>query len=225
MGDRMKKIVQVGTRTFESRAALEREVRSVVDRNKDHQPLTGADFDFMRDLIKLHPRADIKIGAGIVALVFLRNPVFPSSRTLYLRRADNTTTDVSWRECINPSSYSLKVLSAMRTAIQPDTLHFMQSFFERAIDPHCPYNNEPLTFSNSHVDHIYPQTFKQLAADFLGSIDLNSIELKDELADNKVQDVLADAEFERLWIMYHRQHAQLRVISAKANMARGANNE
>lgn len=207
---------------FKTKTELEERVRGIVASYPDRQILNPIDFDFMVSLLGNHPQSDVKCGCGVAALYIQRNPVYPSNRNFMIVRADDSETDFSWRECLHPTSHAKKVQRACRVLVEPYTMEFKQAFFEeqggQAI---CPLTGETIRFVGSHVDHVAPKTFERLFDAFLShhGLDVNQIALKDELVDNKYVDQLEDYDLAELWIDFHNQHAELRVISALGNLS------
>lgn len=207
---------------FEKKTDLEDYIRNIVARYKDNQPLDWFDLPFVLDLLGNHAHAENKIGCGVAAIVVRRNPVYRQNRGFVLQRTDGTETDFSWRECIKPTPHSKKVRIACRALVEPYTRAFKQKFFDECGDEAvCPITGESIRFLGSHVDHEPPMTFEAIFRNFVKEyrIDIDRVELKDVLADNKYYDELTDPEIIANWIDYHTQHATLRVVSAKANLS------
>lgn len=206
---------------FETKKALEERVQAIVASYKDNEQLNMFDFEFVLDLLGNHPHADVKIGGGVALMQVKRNPVYPSTRGFYLTRQDGSGTDFSWRKCLTPPPKTKKVRAAFRALIEPDTMHFKQEFFDNQFGvATCEITGEEIRYIGSHVDHRPPNTFDKIFADFLAEfdIDLEGVELKGEMRDNKYQDELADKSLADMWLAYHRHRADLRVISSAANL-------
>lgn len=78
----------------------------------------------------------------------------------------------------------------------------------------CPVSGKRLT-ARSHVDH-YGKPFIQLADDWLG---LNGFTKYTEVPLKRGK---LDGELLKSWQDYHKQHARLRLLSAAANISKGA---
>jgi hypothetical protein len=137
-------------------------------------------------------------------------------------RVDGSETDFSYSECLLPASIETKVQRAFRVAIEPDVFKFKQSFFDGYGDgcPVCPFTGEPLTFVGAHVDHAPPGTFRQLFNEFLSfaGCNVHEIQLREE-EDNSFQEKLIDQKLKDAWVQFHRERAQLRVVSRTANLS------
>jgi hypothetical protein len=217
-----RQTLAVNGETFKTKSELEKRVQGIIASYPDRQILNPIDFDFMHDLLGNHPQSDIKLGCGVAAFYIQRNPVYPSNRNFMIVRRDDSETDFSWRECLRPTPHCKKVQRACRVLVEPYTMEFKQAFFEeqggQAI---CPLTGQTIRFIGSHVDHIAPKTFERLFDAFLlqYSLDVNQIALKNELEDNKYVDELEDYNLAELWIDFHNQNAELRVISALGNLS------
>lgn len=217
-----RRTYNVNGELFKTKKALQNRVRLILWSYSDGEYLTFNDLEFMTDLLSNHPQADIKIGSGVAGMQVRQNPVYTQTQGFWIIRTDGTDTDFSYIECLTPTPKPKKVLRALRVAVEPDTQAFKQRFFDQhnGIAP-CPITCETMTYTNCHVDHAPPNTFDVLAQRFLEEegIDPNDVELLDEYADNRLQDELADQDLKRKWIDYHGEHAQLRVISRRANLS------
>jgi hypothetical protein len=207
---------------FNTKVQLEERVRGIVASYPDRQLLNPMDFAFILDLLGNHPQAGAKLGCGISAFYVQRNPIYPSNRNFMLVRADGSETDFSWRECLRPTPHCKKVQRACRVLVEPYTMEFKQAFFdEQGGSAICPLTGQVMRFVGSHVDHVAPKTFEWLFNAFIAQygLDVNQIPLRNELADNKYVDQLGDYDLAESWIDFHNQYAELRVISALANLS------
>lgn len=206
---------------FKTKGDLQNRVRRILWTYLEGQDLPIDDFEFMLDLLTNHPRADIKIGPGVARIFVKQNPVY-KTRGFYAERVDGTQTDFSYLECISPASKRKKVFMALRVLIEPFTMEFKQRFFDAVGGAAtCDFTGEEIHFIGSHVDHVPPNTFDVLANGFIDhyNINLAQVELKDELADNRIQNELADEWLATLWVQWHNERAKLRVISKRANLS------
>jgi len=215
----------VNGETFKTQGALVDRVREIIKRYKPGVAVDVFDADFLQSLLSMHPEAEQKIGVGVVGFTVEDNPLYPGpkARGLRLHRADGSSTDFSFWECIRPTPHIKKVQRAFRAAIEPDTMAFKQRHFDAlpwGVGA-CPDTDEPITYTHCHVDHKAPNTFDVLFARFLESehLDANTIQVYGAGIDNTYQDRLTDAELERRWRDFHNTNATLEVVSATANLS------
>jgi hypothetical protein len=214
-------ITQISGILFWTKKSLTEYIRAIVGKYKDEQTLDKWDTAFVLELIHNHPQAATKLGVGIKSIIVRRNPVYTQTRGFYLNRIDGTGTDVSWTECLTPTPHHKKVIRAMRYLIEEQTFLFKQKYFDDTQSPICELTGESMTFLDAHVDHKSPLTFDKLVEDFCKEygIDLNTVPLRDDLADNKYMDLLDDDLLALRWQEYHRQRAVLRVVSRFGNLS------
>lgn len=207
---------------FRTKSELQERVKRILWSYKDGQTLATDDFEFMLDLLQNHPRAETKKVAGVAYMLVKKNPIYHGTRSFYLVRHDGTETDFSYIECITPTPKRKKVKMACRVLVEPYTIEFKRRFFdERGGAAICELTREEIHFIGSHVDHVPPKTFDALFAQFICyyDIDIEAVEFKDECVDNKIQDELADENLSTLWVKWHNEHAELRVVSKRANLS------
>lgn len=210
----------IGEYSFATKATLQDYIRTIVGKYADEETLSGPDLRFVLALLDRHPNADVKVGAGVESIIVRRNPVYRQTRGFHIFRVDGTDTDFSWVECLNPTPHAKKVARALRALIEPQTMAFKQRFFDT--QPHvCALTGESISFVGSHVDHVPPLTFEYLVSAFCSDygIDINTVPLRDELADNKYVDVIDDDLIAVRWTDYHAAHAVLRVVSRLGNLS------
>lgn len=221
----MAKSYLVGGVEFRTQQAVVEHVRSILRRySSGADTLNLADTAFMLDLLQRHPEAETKIGCGVASMYVADNPIYPGerSRGFHLRRYDGTETDFSFWECIRATPHDKKVVSAMRVAVEPDTLAFKQAAFDAAPEGvlECPDTGALLRFGTAHVDHKAPKTFDFLVKQFfkVEGLRLADIAVR-RSGDNEYQDLLAEADLCERWVAFHNQHADLEIVSPLANLS------
>ena len=212
----------VGGENFASKEALATRVKKLLWSYKPGERLSPVDQMFIAELLKRHPGYEQKKGSGIDYIHVRSNPVFKNTQGFWLVRIDGTETDFSYKECITPTKNNkIRVRAACRTAIEQSVLRVKKAFFHgRTEIAVCPFTGEILTWDNSHVDHAMPKTFQFLLDSFLKEtgLDIEAIKVVGEGIDNAIVDIFEDKKLECRWIDYHDKHADLRIISATANL-------
>jgi hypothetical protein len=132
--------------------------------------------------------------------------------------------DFSFVKCLTPSlNEPIKLFhSSARRAIAGQVVSFRDRYFIEKQDDGgnvaCMATGVLIDKNSSHVDHIPPDTFYKIVSDFIAgnNIDVNGIEFIEttdgigrEFADKNLKNAFAD---------YHRNVANLRVISPLANL-------
>lgn len=226
MGKKMNTTAKytIGGQTFNTQKELVEYVRGILRRYGNGTALDMLDFAFMADLLRMHPEADEKIGAGVVLFFVADNPVYPGDRNRGFRlvRIDGSETDFSFWECIRPTSHRKKVLRALRSAVEADTMSFKTMAFDASLSGWllCPVTYELLRPATAHVDHRAPKTFDVLVQMFLAHERLSFDDIRvAPTEDNTYQNYLVDADLRQRWISYHRDNAQLEIVSRQANLS------
>lgn len=213
------KQIELAGQVFLTQDAARKRIQAMLGGYRPGQTVNAFDSALLADLVQRHPSAAHKIGSGIAGFRVEKNPEYPGAKCFILLRTDGTRTDFSYTECLRQTPHKQKVTSAFRGAIDSDILKFKQAQFDAAGGRlHCPITGEPLQFAGTHVDHVPPDTFANLLADFLTGegVDLAELAVKPS-ADNTYSDRLCDAALESRWIEFHRFNAVLRVVSRTAN--------
>lgn len=212
----------IAGRTFDTQKDLVAHVQTILRSYTAPARLEGDDAAVMSDLLLRHPRAEDKIGVGIAAIWIRRfqrhdaGRVF-SANGFFVERIDGTFADFSYKQCIRAQTNATKAKFAFRRAINEQVIAIKKAAFATHAQVLCPVLCEPITWDTAHVDHEPPLTFAALLMDYCAErdIDLDTIELyepKDGIGK------LLPPNIETDWAAWHQERAQLRVISAEANV-------
>jgi hypothetical protein len=180
-------------------------------------PLSSDDRVFIMALLEL--RSDEtrweKVGCGIRNIAPMYATAACNSRTFRLNRVDGSWTDFSYKKSLESESDARYVKRAARYEIREQTEAFKHANFNQE----CSLTHEKIGFDQCHVDHIPPQTFDVLFAEFLASESKNIKDIQAVgVGDRKIGTVFVDRSLAERWKRYHAKHSRLRVISAKANL-------
>lgn len=207
---------------FSTKTSLENRIKEILYHYQLEEFLSERDFEFMFEILKLHPEFETKLGIGVKNFFIAQNPQYKNTRNFWILRLDNSTTDFSYKECLKETSHEKRFINACRYAVEPYTMQFKQDFFDHLSGkPYIiPETGESISFNGSHVDHIAPNTFDQLVKDFVkeNNIDISQVQINKSGVDNQFNDSFVNRDLERLWIDYHKTHAKLRVTSKRENL-------
>jgi hypothetical protein len=175
--------------------------------------------NFLHDLLALHPHAAEKAGSGIGSFSVLTDPVWRNGRCFHILRVDGTSTDFSYRTCLDGENARADVLAALRHAIAGQIITFKREQFDASEWIQCPFTGTLVAFNTCHVDHELPHTFASLASGWLRTegITEEDVKLKPS-TDNQWAREMGDSSQREAWTNYHEQHSVLRIVSRKANM-------
>lgn len=216
----MAKPVTIGERRFPSQQAALAFARAIRDRYGDGDKVAPADAAFLEDLLRLHPEADQKIGVGVANFSVQTDPVFGRTRHFVVHREDGSSTDFSFKSCIEGSSIRRDALSALREAVADQVTGFKNEAFAGRSEVLCAVRGVPTRFCDAHVDHIPPWTYSALVTEWLQH---EGIKLEDVAvtppADNQHLATMTDARQLHSWQRFHREHARLRIVCSEANLS------
>jgi hypothetical protein len=205
---------------FRTQSAISDHARKIKEKYRDGERIDGNDHRFLCAFIALHCSADEKIGCGIQYFTIQQDQRWKNSRQFVLVRTDGsraifshnklgTVTEEEW--------HRKKVLAAMREAIREQTNEFRKENYIPGVT-RCPLTNEII--EEPHVDHMKPQTFEALAAAWLKSESLQFADVQvSSDSDNRTYVLMSNVEQFESWLSYHALHANLRILSKRANLS------
>jgi len=194
--------ITLGSTTFSSKEQAKKKIREILNK-PINTTLEGTDLEIMTHLLQRHPHYERKKGVGINK-IFISNspPGTPGyNHCFYILRNDNTTTDFSYLECLEPKDHKQNVILAMRKEISQEIMNFQKQH------------------GGEHIDHVIP--FSVLADCFLIAANKNYQDI--ELIggeDNTTGYRLKDSEMAERWQKFHSIIAVLRPLSAQENSSR-----
>lgn len=184
-------------------------VRSYLPKNDD--------FHFLINLFKSHPHYELKYGSGIKELFIdftkYKNKCFNITRT------DGTTTDISYVQCLSPSTEISDIKAACRSAIRSEIISFRNQNVDFGKTP-CSFTGDILTPENTHIDH-YDKTFNVLFSEWYLSKDHAQLfaALNDTSAHGEMEIYFRDISVAEDFRIYHNANTNLRAVSIKANLS------
>jgi hypothetical protein len=216
--------VTIGLRTFPSKTAAAAAFRGIRDKYRDGVPILEQDeVELLLGLVAVHPESLHKRGEGVAAFYVDTAPGHPT-RCFFIRRVDGSTTDISWNEALRPTTPIRRLRAACREAILDQKMQFKDAQWPpRDLQPRtCPITQKKFSRDQAHIDHTPPQTLVALVDDWLRSEDLSIEDVAiDCTGDMRSVDTFDDESQRASWQAYHRNHANLRVISAGGNLLQG----
>lgn len=215
---------RLGDRDFTSKEAIKKHVQAIFAAYEPGEILSEIHFNFVYDLLNWHPSASQKIGCGI-SQIAIHIPKPWKAKGFLAIRNDGTTTDFSYKICLNPqlAEHDMKVRDAFRYAIVSQVVALKKEAFRFSSLIVCPVTQQEIDWDSSHVDH-HPIPFIDLYEQYLqeSGISVKDIVLNPHGDNSALPHELADKRLERDWQRWHHQNAGLRVISASENIRLGA---
>jgi len=204
--------LRIGERLFASKNDATAAVRKVLHGYSPGQTIGAADEAFMLDVFERHPEWSLKKGAGVASIEVEQNL---GSRGFWITRVDGSRTDISFVKCLTRPTHEHDVRAAFRAEVRPQIQAFRHA--RLAADARCEVTGEPLTPENTHVDHA-PPTFDEIVASFMAFRCWDNIKVN-ETVDGSTETLLDNLELAALWQRYHREHANLRLVTKRANLS------
>lgn len=212
--------IKIGRREFRTKTEVQRHYRSILNDYSLGESLSDTDFNDILDLLTRHPEHEMKIGSGVSHIKVVQNPEYPS-RCFWIFRNDGTNTDFSYITCVNGKSKTVnqEFTEACRVSVVDQILEYKNEYFASSGDGFCEETGVPVTWKNSHVDHIIP--FAQIVSDFLDFTGIvPSSEMLSESTDSQCSVRFVCEKTESEWKSYHQIFARLRVVSVDFNLTR-----
>lgn len=174
---------------------------------------------FLCHIVRRHPSAADKIGAGIKHFKVLTNANYGGrNQCFYLFRVDGTFTDFSYQKCVRPPTPWQEYYDALHSTIMDRIMEVREEAFGSNEEILCPIRKTSMTRSVCHVDHVHPDTFVALVERFNDEEWIHEETAPaTEGSDLKCGRKLVDKGLEERWRFFHRTHAKLRVISKEAH--------
>ena len=208
----------IGARCFSSKDAAKKFVRSIVESYSDYEMISEPAHDaFLRDLIRGHPDAAEKIGAGIDYFTIKHDDKTGKTRHFLIRRIDRSLADFSWHCCIDGRDWRKEIIQTLRDAVANDIVAYRNAIFDSG-EVRCAITGQLLSIASADIDHTPPLTFMCLVDEWLS---LRGIRLEDiklgPSRDLQVVYEFADPDLRASWKAFHHRRAVLRVLNKSVN--------
>lgn len=216
----MPKDVVIASQVFRTKKAAKDFFRDIRDRYKDGERIAQEDDGFLRDLISIHPEAEVKYGCGISHFSVERDVEFGTTRHFVIHRIDGSKTDVSFHSAIDGRNERRDRLEALRRAIEQQILDFRNSAFASSNKLTCPLRGVSITETLYHIDHEPPNTFVRLVDRWLNAegLELANLQITPPADNQIVTEMIDDAQLQS-WQEFHRVNAKLRLLSPLGNLS------
>ncbi len=212
---------QILNQTFSSQEKAEESARAILYNDVLNTTLNEADHEYMCAYFRLfHLEWEEKIGVGIKNIFRIKEPQYGKVRGFKIVRLDESDTDISFIiERINKNDFKQQFNSALRFIVEPQIFEFKEKSFGSRLFLLCPIENVEVTKDNCHIDHDSP-TFKEIVNSFVLKYNIKiDKDILVKSTDNQLIPELANAEMIKQFFDYHKELANLRVVSIKANLS------
>ena len=194
---------------MKNKTQLKKKCRELLYKNV----LTLDDKKFLASIFINHPDWKSKRGVGVKDIS--RMKTIYNTTGFQIIRKDGSTTDISYNECISPSSSLSKIKRACRTACKTEIIKFRKNI-KWGIDV-CPFSNKILYKENTDIDH-YNMTFNELFNEWIKNKDTKYLESKlAKSEDNIFEDYFIDDELNNDFLDFHNKNTNLRAVDKNIN--------
>lgn len=217
----MKKQIHIGNLIFPYKKDALLYFKKILNSYDFGETLEQNDFYDVLSLLKLHARANEKIGAGIKEIKV--DEIRYKTKCFHLVRVDLSTSIFSYTKCINGSpSPLIKFSKACREIIGNDLREVKLSYFRKSSKKgrvKCQETGELCVWEELNVDHRQPNTFSVIVDRFIEiyQIDLASVEYN-ETIDNILE--FKNSSLSEKFKNYHKNKANLRLVKKSKNLGR-----
>ena len=208
---------------FVTKEALTARCRAILAATPDGQITDDNSAAFLFELFQYHDEWHQKAAGGVHSISTQTTP--HGTRCFVLLKRGGDHIDISFPHAIRlvPSIRMAALLpqalrdfrSAARYAIRAEIHDFRDRTLKEGHN--CPYTGETLTRSDCAVDHTPPKTFDRLLFDFCQAQALNPLHTAVG-SDGGTVATFVDRELQSAWQAYHREHAELRLLSKFGNL-------
>jgi hypothetical protein len=217
----LRKPIQIGNIGFATKKAALNHYKEILNSYDYEESLSPKDFGDILNLLETHPQVKDKIGIGIekVKVVKLKY----NTKSFELVRIDGSKEYFSYTKRINaPKTDFAKFRDVCRKTIQEDLRKVKLSYFEKHSKSgkvKCQKTGELLKWEDLSVDHRQPNTFSVIVDRF---VELKNLDVKliEYLKINGDQDEFVDEKLKSEFKSYHKEKANLRIISKTLNLGR-----
>jgi hypothetical protein len=218
-----KKTVEVGKHRWEYQKDALKYYRDILNSYDTGDVVIDEDFNEIYDLLKNHPNAEQRIGAGVASIIV--DATDYGGKCFHIIREDETKENFSYSKAVKgEASFFTNFCMACRKAIEQDMINVKIEYF---VDKKgfiketskCQETGIKITMETAHVDHRQPNTFSVIVDRF---IELNSIDIEkvQYCAESQYGKVFVDKNLSEKFRDYHKNIAKLRVVIKDNNLRR-----
>ena len=217
----MKKWKQIGRLEFKYKKDVTAHFKKILNSYDFKELLDEEDFNDVLNLLKIHPKAQEKIGPGIKEIIV--DETRYKTKCFNALRVDSSCEIFSYLKCINGSLSPLTKFSKTCRDVIADDLRLVKlSFFKGNSQKgrvKCQETGELSLWVELNVDHRQPNTFSVIVDRFieLYGIDLSIVEYI-ETIDNVY--LFKDDNLAKNFRQYHKEKANLRLVRKDKNLGR-----
>lgn len=211
---RGKFVIRLGGRAFCTKGEALRYTGSLLR----SLPIGEVDLEhvqFLSALFLLHREWHSKRGPGRFTFwVRINDKYDRGHKDFWVRREDGSFANISFRECLAPTTNRQAAIRAFRQEIQSQAFHFLFNTLRDGMV--CPVTGRPLEPGDVHVHH-HPTRFDEILAGFVSErgIDLGKVQCRD--SNGHAPTALIDRRLASEWKKYHDDRATYLLLSEEGH--------
>lgn len=218
----------IGTTTFPTKYSFKRWFASLYETpTTPHQTYTldhTAQQQIQLALETYHHKFQDKLPIDKIKVTLNQNR--QQHLTVYFQNGTSIVTGKSWIDSIDKSNAARhmdNIIEGMRNAVKQDVFIVKQEAFRKGYAT-CHISGRMLSERQCHMDHVYPNTFSSIVAQFMELLDKYQISI-DSIPVYNPNDGLGyrlDAEFDAAFCRFHKKFLKhIKPCAKSINLSRG----
>lgn len=211
--------IKIQNEIFTTKTSLTEKCRKILHSYKSGDRLCHDDENFMIDFFTQTARSYKLKGMPIVAVYVRKSKMNPRNSEFWIKREDDTETDISFPKCITPPKKIDEIQSACRNAIYEikSRYKFSQTYPRKS----ALSETTILNANEAEVDH-YDMDFVDLVYNWIqenGGEEYIFSKIN-ETVDGEESTEFTDPNLNESFIKYHNAHTHLRIVTKEENLKR-----
>lgn len=217
----LRKPIKIGETKFPSKKSALTYYKKILNSYDFNEELNNEDSKDVLNLVELLPNLQDVVGVGIKKIIIGRTRY--NAKSFELVRLDNSSIFFSYIKRINsPRTNFTRFSEACRQAIQEDLIAVKQNYFDKYSQKgqvKCQETGKLLKWEELSIDHRQPNTFSVIVDRFIEikNIDLTKVKYIQITGE---PNELANKKLKKEFIQYHKDKANLRIVSKYSNLGR-----
>ena len=216
-------MIEIGKHNFKTKKEALNHYKIILNSYEFGQTLNENDFNELIELLKMHPRSEIKFSDGIQSIKVVKIPKF-NTKAFESQRIDNSADIFSYINCLSDGFKKNRTTfaKACRQAVQEDLRNVKLAYFQKHSKKgkvKCQETNELAIWEELVIDHRQPNTFSVIVDRFieLYQIDIQNIKY---IEDIECIHKFEDEDIKEKFREYHKDKATLRIVKKRLNSSR-----
>ena len=212
------KQVQIGGHSWQFQKDAIAFYKDILNAYQPGDTLTDEDFNDIYALVKNHPNSAAKLGSGVEKIVVAADEY--GGQCFHVVRTDASIENFSYAKAVKGEVHLFTQFSqACRKAVEADMIQIKDDVFAGKQHCKCQETGVLLTKDQAHVDHRQPHTFSVIVDRFI-EVNRINIESVDYVTEGQYGRIFADAVLSTNFRAYHKDKANLRIVSKDRNLRR-----